>query len=164
MSTETERLQTAQWVLERNLAWIAAADVKVGVIMAIDTGMLGGLGAAFSASNVKMQTCWAVLFTVTATILLGLGLITAARATFPLIQGPAKSLVFFGRIRHLAEPDYINEFKTATVQQLLDDWSAQIHCNAQIADKKFTLVRQAMLFSFLAIIPWFAGVFILMHK
>lgn len=43
-------------MLERNLAWIATADVKVGVIVAIDTGMLGGLCAAFSASNAKMQT------------------------------------------------------------------------------------------------------------
>ncbi|WP_233099873.1 hypothetical protein, partial [Acidovorax sp. IB03] len=43
MSTENERLQTAQWVLERNLGWIAAAEVKVGVIVAIDTAMLGGV-------------------------------------------------------------------------------------------------------------------------
>lgn len=44
MSSDKERLQTAQWVLERNLAWIAAAEVKVGVIVAIDTAMLGGAG------------------------------------------------------------------------------------------------------------------------
>jgi hypothetical protein len=41
VSTGTERLQTALWVMERNLGWIAAAQVKVGVIVAIDTGMLG---------------------------------------------------------------------------------------------------------------------------
>ena len=51
MSTENERLQTAQWVLERNLGWIAAAEVKVGAIVAIDTAMLGGLGAAFSTAE-----------------------------------------------------------------------------------------------------------------
>lgn len=34
-----ERLQIAQWILERNLAWIAAAEVKVGVIVAIDVAM-----------------------------------------------------------------------------------------------------------------------------
>ena len=70
MNTETERLQAAQWMLERNLAWIAAAEVKVGVIVAIDTAMLGGLGVAFSAADVKTRTYWAILFTLVAAILI----------------------------------------------------------------------------------------------
>lgn len=44
--TDDERLKAAQWVLERNLAWVAAAEVKVGVIVAIDTAMLGGAGGS----------------------------------------------------------------------------------------------------------------------
>lgn len=164
MSTETERLQTAQWVLERNLAWIAAAEVKVGVIVAIDTAMLGGLGAAFSAADVKMRTYWAVLFTLVAAILLAGGLTTAAMSVLPRVKGPAKSLLFFGRIGEVAEPDYIDAFRTATVQQLLEDLSAQIHRNAQIACDKFKLVRQAMIWSFLAILPWFAAIVLVIHK
>lgn len=164
MSTEAERLQTAQWVLERNLAWIAAAEVKVGAIVAIDTAMLGGMGAAFSATDVKMRTYWAVLFTLAAAILLAGGLITAAMTVIPRVKGPAKSLLFFGRIGEVAEPDYIDAFKAATVQQLLEDWSAQIHRNAQIARDKFKLVRQAMVWSFLAILPWFAAIVTLIHK
>jgi uncharacterized coiled-coil DUF342 family protein len=31
MSNAKERITTAQWILERNLAWIAAADVKVEI-------------------------------------------------------------------------------------------------------------------------------------
>lgn len=164
MSTDTERLQTAQWVLERNLVWIAAAEAKVGVIVAIDTAMLGGLGAAFSAVDGKMRTYWAVLFTLFAAMLLAGGLITAATAVLPRVKGPAKSLLFFGRIGQLGEPDYIQAFKTATVDQFLEDWSAQIHRNAQIACDKFKLVRQAMIWSFLAILPWFAAMVTLVHK
>jgi len=73
VSNSTERLQTAQWVFERHLGWIAAAEVKVGVLVALDTGMLGGLGAAFSAADVKTRTYWAVVFTMTATFLLAIG-------------------------------------------------------------------------------------------
>ena len=64
----------------------------------------------------------------------------------------------------MAEPDYIDAFRTATVQQLLEDLSAQIHRNAQIACDKFKLVRQAMIWSFLAILPWFAAIVLVIHK
>lgn len=56
MNTAMESLQTAQWVLERNLGWIAAAETKVGVVVAIDTAMLGGLGAAFSGAETAART------------------------------------------------------------------------------------------------------------
>lgn len=37
MSTPNERLVTAQWILERNLGWVAAAEIKVGAITAVDS-------------------------------------------------------------------------------------------------------------------------------
>jgi hypothetical protein len=40
------RLPTAQWIFERHLAWIAAAEVKVGAIVTIIASMLGDLVAA----------------------------------------------------------------------------------------------------------------------
>ena len=43
MSPAKDRLTTAQWILERNLAWIAAADAKVAIIVTINVAMLGGL-------------------------------------------------------------------------------------------------------------------------
>lgn len=151
-------------MLERNLAWIAAAEVKVGAIVAIDTAMLGGLGAAFSTSDVAMRTYWAVLFTLVAAMLLAAGLTTAAITMVPQLEGPARSLLYFGRVGEVAEPDYIDAFRAATAQQLLEDWTAQIHRNAQIACGKFKLVRQAMIWSFLAILPWFAAIVTLIHK
>ncbi|AOX99259.1 Pycsar system effector family protein [Jeongeupia sp. USM3] len=164
MSSNTDRLQTAQWIFERHLGWIAAAEVKVGVIVALDTAMLGGLGAAFSAADVKARTAWAVLFTLTAFILLVIGLICAAMAVLPRVTGPAKSLLFFGRIGPRAEADYIKDFKAASIDEWLDDWAAQIHRNAQIACAKFKHVRLGMIWSFLAILPWFAAIVTLIHK
>ena len=165
MSTSMERLQTAQWVLERNLGWVAAAETKVGVVVAIDTAMLGGLGAAFSAAEVAVRTQhWAFLFTLAAALVLGAGLSCAAMSVLPRVTGPSKSLLFFGRIGPCAEVDYISNFKSASVDELLEDWTAQIHRNAQIACDKYKWVRLGMLWSFLAILPWFSAIVCLIQK
>jgi Family of unknown function (DUF5706) len=164
MGTDKERLQTAQWVLERNLAWIAAAEVKVGVIVAIDTAMLGGLGAAFSAADGIARTHWALLFVIVAVICLSAGLICAAMAVLPRINGPARSLLFFGRVGPCADSEYIQNFKTVTDADLLEDWTAQIHRNAQIACEKFAWVSKAMWWSFLSLLPWFAAIITLLNK
>lgn len=163
MSSDKERLQTAQWVLERNLAWIAAAEVKVGVIVAIDTAMLGGLGAAFSAADGGARTGWACLFTTGAAIALGCALLCAAMAVLPRVNGPAKSLLFFGRVGSCADVDYVESFKKATDAELLADWTAQIHRNAQIACDKFSWVRKSMWASFLSVTPWFAAIISLIN-
>lgn len=164
MSSDKERLQTAQWVLERNLAWIAAAEVKVGVIVAIDTSMLGGLGAAFSAADGVARTAWAWLFTIGAVIALGSALFCAAMAMRPSVNGPAKSLLFFGRIGPCANVDYVESFKKATDAGFLEDWTAQIHRNAQIACDKFSWVRKSMWSSFLSVMPWFAAIVTLLNN
>lgn len=163
MSTGMERLQTAQWVLERNIGWIAAAEVKVGVIVAIDTGMLGGLGAAFSATDATTRTHWAWVFVVIAAICLGSALVSAAMAVLPRVTGPAKSILFFGRIGPCADVDYIENFKSASSDDLLTDWAAQIHRNAQIACEKFRWVHCGMLWSFLAMLPWFMAILTLLR-
>lgn len=164
MSNSLDRLQTAQWVFERQLGWIAAAEVKVGVVVTLDTAMLGGLGAVFSATEVTARTDWAVLFTMTAAILLAIGLLCAAMAVLPRVNGPAKSLLFFGRIEARAQADFISDFNSASAQELVNDWAAQIHRNAQIACTKFKHVRLGMIWSFLAILPWFAGIVTLIQK
>lgn len=164
MSVERDRIQVAQWVLERNLAWIAAADVKVGVIFALDTAMLGGLGAAFSGADGSTRTAWAFFFTISATVALGAGLFCAAMAVLPRVTGPAKSLLFFGCIGPCADAEYMDNFRQATDTELLNDWMAQIHRNAQIACDKFAWVNKSMWWSFLSVLPWFSAIIILLDK
>lgn len=164
MTSDKERLKTAQWVFERNLAWIAAAEVKVGVIVAIDTAMLGGLGAAFSAADGGARTTWAWLFTIGAVTALGSALFCAAMAVLPRVNGPAKSLLFFGRVGPCADIDYVENFKKATDAEFLEDWTAQIHRNAQIACDKFSWVRTSMWWSFLSVMPWFVAIVTLLNN
>ncbi len=57
MASDPEKLAHARWVLERNLHWIAAAEVKVGIVIAIDTGLLGALASALSTSSDAVVLC-----------------------------------------------------------------------------------------------------------
>lgn len=155
MIGDKDRLPIAQWILERNLAWVAAAEVKVAVIVTIDMALLGSIGAAYSAASTAARVACADLFwTIFAATLVAAGIFCAAMAVLPRLNGPPESLVFFGSIQSLPHSEYLKRFKNAPESQFLDDWVAQIHRNAQIANEKFSWVRRSMWLSFISIVPW----------
>ena len=156
-----ERLSAAQWVLEQHLAWIAAAEVKVGVIVALNTALLGGLAAAFSSFDVASRTTSAYMCVIAAALLSIVALICAAMAVLPRTHGPKSSPLFFAPIASRSAAEFSAQFKQATDEQLLTDWSEQIHRNAQIACNKYAWVRKSMACSFLAIIPWIIAITLL---
>lgn len=164
MASDRDRLLVAQWVLERNLAWVAAAEVKVGVIVAIDTALLGSVGAAYASADAIARTPWAYVWAVGAGVAAAAGIFCAAMAVLPRLNGPARSLVFFGRVGTLDEAEYLEKFRNASEAQLLEDWAAQIHRNAQIACEKFSWVRASMYWSFISVVPWFAAILTLLRK
>ena len=162
MRGDKDRLPIAQWILERNLAWVAAAEVKVAVIVTIDMALLGSIGGTYSAAGAATRTACADLFwTIFAAILVAAGIFCAAMAVLPRLKGPAESLVFFGCIGSLTRSDYLTRFKNASELQLLEDWTAQIHRNAQIACRKFCWVRRSMWLSFFSVIPWVVAIHML---
>lgn len=151
-----DRLAEARWVFERQLAWISAAEVKVGVVVTIQVAMLAGLGAAFAAANNK--SAWALGSCTSCVLLAAIAIFCAAMAVKPRTSGPAKSLLFFGKVQLLSEPDYGDRFKSATDEELLDDWCAQIHRNAEIASAKHNWVGKAVLVSFMSAVPWLSAI------
>ncbi|MDH4259879.1 MAG: DUF5706 domain-containing protein, partial [Gammaproteobacteria bacterium] len=112
--TDSERLQVSQWILERNLHWIGAAEVKTGVIVAIDTAMLGGLAAAFSAVAPAERTAWATLFTIISAGCLGVALLCTAMSILPRVTGPESSFIFFGKIVKRTTAEYADAFRKMT--------------------------------------------------
>lgn len=156
-----ERLATAQWILERTLGWIAAAEIKVGVVLSIDIAMMGGLAAAYAAATTKTpaiygSTASAAAFAVAA-------LACAAMSIKPRLDGPAQSLLYFGRVAELSRADYLARLKSASDEALLDDWAEQIHRNAEIAKVKHIWVTRSVVWSFLAAIPWAIAVSLLVR-
>jgi hypothetical protein len=152
VKTDADRIEIARWVLERNLAWIAAADAKVGVVVAMDTAMLAGLGAALSTAPAKSALL--ILVAVAAALALARGLYCAAMAVLPRIDGPQDSLLFFQPISKMPLNKYQEQFIGATDVALLQDCLSQIHRNAEIAATKHAWVRSAMGWSFVSAVPW----------
>jgi Family of unknown function (DUF5706) len=157
MTDPVERLRVAQWIFDKNLQWIAAADTKTGVLVAIDIGMLGALAATFSGTPTLQRTVPVILFTVGAAVMLGIGIFCAAMALFPRTQGPRSPYIFFGGIIEKQLADFSDSLRQATSDQLLQDCLTQIHRNAQIAKAKFDWIRRGMIWSFFGLMPWIAA-------
>lgn len=151
-----ERIKYAQWLLERNLAWIAQAEVKVAVVISLDAGMLSAAAAAYTTSSNK--TAWAILASVVFGILVISALGCAAMVVKPQVGGPLTSFIFFGRITEKTAADYSAALIAAADSELLTDLSAQVHRNAEIAAVKHQWVRLAILWSFLAATAWIVAI------
>lgn len=158
MNNEQDRLSFAQWVLERNLHWVGAAEVKTGVIVALNTAMLGGLAAAFGTTSLADHSTWSNLFVVVASVCLLAGLFCTTMSVLPRTDGPPSSFVYFGKVAKLSRADYVDSFNRAKSTDLLNDCLEQIHRNAEIASSKYQWVRSATVWSLLSVLPWIAAI------
>lgn len=153
-----ERIETAQWVFDKTLGWVAAAEVKVAAICAIDTAMLAGLGALFLTDSTK--SAWANVFGVGALLSLFFGLICAALVLIPRLDGgPTHSKIYFGKIANLTVDAYEKQFQNAPEEEFFSDLTAQIHFNARIAQKKHEWARRCLYWSLFGAFPWLGAVF-----
>lgn len=135
MSTDKERLAHAQWVFDKTLGWVAAAEVKVAAVLAIDTAVLAGLASLFLGEG--NRSTWTNLLGVIAFLGVFFAIYSAAMVLIPRLEGgPFHSLLYFGKIADLSSYEYADRFRNATEEELLQDWTDQIHYNARIAQKK----------------------------
>lgn len=135
-----DRIALSQWTLDKQLDWIAAADAKVGVTVAIDTAMLAGLAAAWTEAG-PVHSCAQMAVSTFSAAFTVLSLAAAALTFKSRIKGPQKSLFFFGRISEQSAATYCQELHNATEQSVLDDLALQIHRNAEIARDKHWWAR-----------------------
>lgn len=151
-----ERINNAKWIFERQLNWIATADVKVGVVVSLHVAMLGGLGAAYSVASAKSAWVNGLAFAYVLCALFAL--ICAALALWPRTRGPIKSLIFFVRVAGIKCEDYVDAFDNANDDDFLKDLTTQIHRNAEIARDKHSNVGKSMMASFVGTLPWVAAI------
>jgi asparagine synthetase B (glutamine-hydrolysing) len=157
--TDIERIEHARWILERNIAWIAQAEVKVAVIISLDAAMLSALAAAYTANNSK--TAWAILLSIMCGLVMLGAFISSFMVVKPRTGGPDTSYVFFGKIVMKKRDAFSDDFAKVTVEQYLRDLTDQIHRNAEIACEKHGWVRLAAMWSFAAGAFWIPSVALL---
>lgn len=144
--------ENLQWLLERQIAWIASADSKITVLGPLPIAML-----AISLSQVteKMSSVGLEDFPLIASSLaLCISLYFAKATLTPRVKGPDNSIVFFGRIASQSPEDYTHNIRSLSAQDYSNDLIQQIHRNAVIADVKHRNIRRATWFLALAVPFW----------
>lgn len=163
MRDDNERIKVAQWVLERTLAAIGAAEVKLSIIITLNLAMLASLGGAFAPVG-KAIEAWTLVFLIITSLFIILSLISCANVLIPRMQGPERSIIFFGRIGKKPQKEYFTEFTQVGEEALLDDLLAQVHINSKIACEKYKWIRISMVLTFVSVMPWFVSIVIMTYR
>jgi hypothetical protein len=155
-----ERIRLLEGNLDRQLAWIRAADGRSALAFALNTGMLGVLAAV----SPKQATAWNLapaIFAAFAVTLALASLACVAFVSFPRVKGPRGSIVFFGGIAQRTAGQFKEAITALSDGSYIDDLANQCHRNAEIATAKFYWVQRAFGGLFLAVPFWCLAVFLL---
>lgn len=155
-----DRLNHARWTLERQLTWIAAADAKVGVVIALHVAMVSGLGAAYTSANAD-RSAWVNVMTGAYAFFVVSSVICAVLALWPRTDGPKSSMVYFGCVAKGGCDHYVEDFREKDEAYFLADLAEQAHRNAEIAQAKISHVGWAMKVAFVGAIFWLVAVSLL---
>lgn len=153
-----DKIELTSKILDRQLAWIAAADSRTALIVPLSTAMLGALAAIAPG-----RTEWSVAAGISASFavaFLFLSLLFCAFTSFPRTSGPRGSLVYFGGIASKDPDSYVEELLSSDTDNLQRDFALQCHINAKIAEKKFSWIKRAMGCLLISIIPWAHAVYL----
>ena len=144
-----------RWVLERQLHWISAADVKaggmIGVYMALAAIAASLLGSANPSAYAKL------LFLLAACALLP-ALSFAVSVFFPRDQAMRRSFIFFGEIAALELSQFMTATRKLSKESVSEDLLAQIHINATIATCKHKHAKKSIVFGAVSLALWLAAV------
>lgn len=138
--------------LSRLINFISSAESKIAPLFVISTSMLAIFMALVpSASDWKKKSVILVIFTVTPLII---SLLLILVSIFPRTKGPKGSMIYFKGIIDQESDEYLNEMKEETEEKYFEDLSRQCYINAEIASRKFKLIRYSMISLFISVIPW----------
>ena len=155
-----ERVRFLETNLGRQLSWIRAADSRSALAFALNTGMLGFLAAV----SPKQATAWGVVPAIFASFAAAFALaslVCLTFASFPRVEGPRGSLVFFGGIAQRTAEQFKEAVIALSDASYVDDLANQCHRNAEIASRKFSWVKRAFVCLYLAVLPWGFAIFLL---
>lgn len=146
---DTEKLQ---YILDKQLGWIAAADLRLSLVLPLSTAMLGALAMyATKPSSWILMTGIPAAFAI---FFLCMSIIFCACASFPRTDGTKGSLVFFGGIVSRNISQFQVAAKAVQMSDLQYDLIDQCYINAQIASTKFMWVKRGMASMLAAMLPW----------
>lgn len=159
METE-ERIRFLETNLARQISWIGSADSKSAFGFVLNTGMLGVLAAVLPKHAITWTVALAVLVSLAVVFALA-SLACITFASFPRVEGPSASLVFFGGVAQRTAEQFKDAVNNLSDEGYVDDLAKQCHRNAEIASRKFKWVQNAFFWLYLAVLPWGVSIFLL---
>lgn len=158
--TDFNKISFLEGNLSRQLDWISAADSRGSFIFAFDTAMLGVLAAVAP----KTGSVWVVAPAIVASFsaLFGLAsLLFLCFSSFPRMDGPRNSLIFFGGITERDSKQFVKAVSELSSESYVADLSAQCYRNAEIANRKFIWIKRALIALYLSVVPWVVAIILL---
>lgn len=149
--------------LDLVLSFFSRVDAKLSTVLAINTGMLGALGAMVP----PIQTAsWPMAIAPALTaILLGLSYFFLYRGGFPVTKGGYASLIYFKNIAERNEASFITAYTNLSTEELRSDILAQVWRNSEILSAKFKCLRSAFVAMALGVLPWMISLCVFaLHK
>lgn len=158
---QDELIAHLRWVLERQLHWIGAADVKAG-------GMIGAYMALAAIAATLLDsanpTAAAKLLFLFAAIAMIPALGCAVTVFFPRDASKRRSSIFFREIEALDIERFMDAARRQTASQVIDDLLGQIHINARIAASKHDFAKHSIKFGAVSLAIWIGAVATFMVK
>lgn len=152
---EESALAHLRWVLERQLHWIAAADVKAGGMIGAYMALAAIAATLLDSGSPPPQT--KLLFLIAGTAMIpALGF--AVAVFFPRDSAKRSSHIFFGEIAAMETDQYRDRARILTAGQVKDDLLNQIHINATIARCKHKYAKISIIWGSVALAVWLGGV------
>ncbi len=153
------KIDIANDILSRQLSWISSSDNKVPAIFAINTAMLGVVAALLNSFE-NWSKLNSILITILLIFLLG-SVVCLAVATFPRLNGPKGSLIYFGGIVTRSLEQYKTEIQNLSDDKLIVEILTQVYRNAEIATNKFLWVKISMILTFFSFPFWLITVWLI---
>lgn len=155
MSGETLKgdASAAREQLNLVLGFFSRIDTKFPIVLGIDLGMLGVLGAKMPSDLYKVPTyLWCVIALFLAALIFSL--IQLYRGSFPNVKGGEDSVVFFGHIAGMREQKFIEEFNALSGDKLATELLGQVWRNARILSEKIAALKLAYIAMLVSSAPW----------
>lgn len=154
-----KKIEIQERTLGYQLDWIKAVDTKTEILIAIDLAMLGLL-AAVAPKPTDLSALPIIMLSASALPLL-VSLFYCVRATFPHLDGPRGSLIYFGGICAHDREGFGDLARGRSETDHLKDLCDQTHQNALIAGTKYKRIQAAFMAMFIGAAFWLPTVYIL---
>lgn len=147
-------------VLKRYDQQIASTNYKVALMLSFLVTTILGLSLRVMALEVNVKDVLEynlIIIFVTATLVFAfISIFLLIEAVTPNISSPAhyRSVIYFGDVANRKSArEFYQELISLTDKQLNEDLSAQVHCLAQITQKKYSVIRKSSRLIKVAVIP-----------